>query len=433
MAEADNVAVNAETSSLMKFLQDGGVEFLLVKDNDGNIEEKQIKDCDFLQKHCGLYFSAHWCPPCKAFTPKLAAEYTQRIRKEGLTIIFNSWDKTADAFNNYYKEMPWAAIPYKYKDALRGSKAIKQPDGIPSLYLFEKGEVYQTNGRAAVMDKRHFPYREATMDQCLSAVIDGAGNQVDLEELKSKKTLAIYFSAHWCPPCRGFTPELAKTYNAMVARAGDSKDFEFIFVSKDKDLEAFQGYFKEMPWKALNFKADNFTLLRETLNTKFGVRGIPALGLMTPDGTILRKNARQAVDSDKTGESFPWPAKKICDIDSPFMIMDNFVNTPSIILMLDNLDDKVQEAAMKCWEKHANEQHALGGKRECFHFTAKGGNLASRIRELCLQVKDDNRMILLDNATASYYVSELPESETDIAAFWKGYVDKTLTQIGFRS
>ena len=26
---------------------------------------------------------------------------------------------------------------------------------------------------------------------------------------------AYYFSAHWCPPCRGFTPQLVKFYNIV--------------------------------------------------------------------------------------------------------------------------------------------------------------------------------------------------------------------------
>jgi nucleoredoxin len=32
------------------------------------------------------------------------------------------------------------------------------------------------------------------------------------DALSSKKLVAFYFSAHWCPPCRGFTPVLKKFY-----------------------------------------------------------------------------------------------------------------------------------------------------------------------------------------------------------------------------
>ena len=31
--------------------------------------------------------------------------------------------------------------------------------------------------------------------------------------LAEKKLLAFYFSAHWCPPCRLFTPVLAEFYS----------------------------------------------------------------------------------------------------------------------------------------------------------------------------------------------------------------------------
>ena len=64
----------------------------------------------------------------------------------------------------------------------------------------------------------------------------------------------IYFSAHWCPPCRGFTPILSKFYTAVKEKYGDEK-LEIVFVSSDRDEAAFNDYFGEMPWCALPYEA----------------------------------------------------------------------------------------------------------------------------------------------------------------------------------
>lgn len=129
----------------------------LFKEGD-KVVKKPIEDCKFLTEgYCGVYFSAHWCPPCRGFTPKLAEKYKQ-LQKEGFKIIFASWDRDLDAFNGYYAEMPWAAFPFESKEALQNSKALPGVNGIPTLYLFNKGELYETGGRGAVM-QREFPYK----------------------------------------------------------------------------------------------------------------------------------------------------------------------------------------------------------------------------------------------------------------------------------
>ena len=43
---------------------------------------------------------------------------------------------------------------------------------------------------------------------------DGSSHQADAV-LSGKKVVLIYFSAHWCPPCRGFTPVLKDFYEVM--------------------------------------------------------------------------------------------------------------------------------------------------------------------------------------------------------------------------
>ena len=41
---------------------------------------------------------------------------------------------------------------------------------------------------------------------------DGTKVQAD-DALAGKNIICIYFSAHWCPPCRGFTPVLKRFYD----------------------------------------------------------------------------------------------------------------------------------------------------------------------------------------------------------------------------
>jgi nucleoredoxin len=52
------------------------------------------------------------------------------------------------------------------------------------------------------------------------------------------------------PPCRGFTPLLAEFYN----KHGESKNFEIIFVSSDRDESSFKEYYNDMPWLTLDYK-----------------------------------------------------------------------------------------------------------------------------------------------------------------------------------
>lgn len=57
------------------------------------------------------------------------------------------------------------------------------------------------------------------------------------------------FLAHWCPPCRGFTPQLVDFYN----KYREEKNFEIIFVSLDNDDRQFQEYYDQMPWLYFDF------------------------------------------------------------------------------------------------------------------------------------------------------------------------------------
>jgi nucleoredoxin len=70
------------------------------------------------------------------------------------------------------------------------------------------------------------------------------GEKVNVKQHFAGKTVGIYFSAHWCPPCRDLTPVSPEFYN----KHHQAKNFEIIFVSSDKSGGEFEEYYNEMPW-----------------------------------------------------------------------------------------------------------------------------------------------------------------------------------------
>ena len=104
--------------------------------------------------------------------------------------------------------------------------------------------------------------------------------------------ICYYFSAHWCPPCRGFTPVLAELYNKWNA---NEKQIEIIFVSSDSDEESFNEYYGTMPWLAVPFGSP----LIDQLSELSGHEGIPTLAVVGKDGSILTNEARDYVDDQE--------------------------------------------------------------------------------------------------------------------------------------
>jgi nucleoredoxin len=92
-----------------------------------------------------LYFSAQWCGPCKAFTPKLIEFY--RAHHRDMEVVFVSSDSSADKFKAYFKTMPWLAIPFENDDQIAMLMKAFRVRSIPTLLLFNAaGELLSANG-----------------------------------------------------------------------------------------------------------------------------------------------------------------------------------------------------------------------------------------------------------------------------------------------
>jgi nucleoredoxin len=88
----------------------------------------------------------------------------------------------------------------------------------------------------------------SAIKQLLGETVRGKGKDpVPVDSFSGPgKVIGLYFSAHWCGPCRMFTPTLVKFYDDLKLQ--ENKPLEIVFLSSDKDDQAFEEYYNEMPW-----------------------------------------------------------------------------------------------------------------------------------------------------------------------------------------
>eukprot|EP00439_Symbiodinium_sp_Y106_P069509 s1977_g11.t5 len=118
----------------------------------------------------------------------------------------------------------------------------------------------------------------------------------------------LYFSAHWCPPCRAFTPALKQFYESLKQ---EGQEVEIIFVSADKSEADFKDaveYFhnEHGDWLAVDFSA---AAERDKLSKQFGVDGIPSLIVVdskgkAADGIEARKDVASARSPQDASQAF---------------------------------------------------------------------------------------------------------------------------------
>merc|ERR1712232_1198713 len=220
-------------------------------------------------------------------------------------------------------------------------------------------------------------------------IIGNGGAPVALSEINGKP-LGIYFSAHWCPPCRGFTPKLAEWYTA-----GLKDKMEILFVSSDRDQKSFDEYFAEQPWKALAFDQRD---KKEVLSDMFGVQGIPTFVVLDGAGNVITKDGRSKVTKDTTGSSFPegWLPQPVNDCnDNP-----SALNSEVCFLVL-NPSDSSTAAITNVAKKHQADVGSIDAMTYKF-FTVPEGDIVGKIRGL-IKCQDNDVLVLMGLSSGGKY------------------------------
>mmetsp|Transcript_15593 Transcript_15593/g.19788 ORF Transcript_15593/g.19788 Transcript_15593/m.19788 type:complete len:415 (-) Transcript_15593:140-1384(-) len=348
------------------------------------------------KNHILLYFSAKWCGPCRMFTPGLIEFYNKVKESKNIEVVFCSLDNDEDQYKEYTSKMPWLSMPFDAKETKAMARTYNAR-GIPHLVVVdgETFEVVTYDGTEGLRENEdNFPWKPKTFAEVwpekVLASKDSSEKFLDSATLKDKYVM-LYFSAHWCPPCRMFTPKLSEAYTKLKA---ERDDFEMIFISSDRNEDAFNEYFDTMSFCALPYEHRE---AKAVISKQFEVEGIPTLVMLGPvsdesgNRPLINKNIRSFMENEEFSE-FPFHKKNYGSVD---MGAGDLNDTKSLVILHENGDDDEQNDVKKVAQEVASKNKDIN---ILWSFSEKG--LGPRIRALTklpgIELAEDPAMILLD-------------------------------------
>ena len=144
------------------------------------------------------------------------------------------------------------------------------------------------------------PWAELFPERLMTAT----GDYVDRDTVLGRKIVGIYFGAKWCGPCQTFTPGLVNFRNKNQA------EFEVVFASADRSKEDQLAYMqgKDMSFPSVLCKTND----AQKLYNKYGIRGIPALVIVSPtDGSTISTEGRNELTRNPNGCLAEWKKKVV--------------------------------------------------------------------------------------------------------------------------
>jgi nucleoredoxin len=164
---------------------------------------------DLVGKNILLYFSAQWCPPCRAFLPKLIEAYhTIKAKDNAFEVIFISSDSDQSTFDEFYSEMPWLALPFGDERKQILSRKFKI-QGIPAaVAIGPSGRTITKEARMhlTAYGADAFPFTEEHLKQLeeeLEEKAKGWPEKVKHELHTEHELIRTKRKAYVCNGCRG--------------------------------------------------------------------------------------------------------------------------------------------------------------------------------------------------------------------------------------
>ncbi|XP_048514023.1 nucleoredoxin-like [Athalia rosae] len=306
---------------------------------------------DFTKQLTELYGSVNGAV-CKDDDKDCASEGERiQMKKRFEVVHVVLWSNVADvldfeeSFQGHVAELPWMAVPNDdYERKMRLTRRYRIKAGVPTLILLEggTGSVVTRGGVERTLADptgANFPWRpphpKATLvDGPLLPCGGRNNNEPMLHEELRHCVKGVYFSAHWCPPCKAFTPQLVDTYQRIRERG---HNFEVIFVSSDRSEESYNTYTETMPWLRIPFSQEE---RRRKLAHALDVQAIPTLVILDPRDNIITLEGRAELLEDPEGLNFPWASRLVNILTEKYAT--TLHDAPAIILFVEGDDCEIQ-------------------------------------------------------------------------------------------
>jgi len=238
----------------------------------------------------------------------------------------------------------------------------------------------------------------------------------------------LYFSAHWCPPCRGCTPVLKEFYTEYAKK---DSNFEIVFVSSDKTEDDMLSYFKgdHGNYLALPFAQRQ---QKNDLSTMFGVQGIPSFVIVGPDGEVINANGRGKVQAGVDAVlAAGWEGPAVGNLEEGPDVAGTDINEcPALVVMCGGCDTATVASIERALEPLAKKYIAEGKKTKedpkYIFLYAKGGSILQQLQKLTKECEEEIKeadgkpvMILFDIPdNGGFYFGGAPDITTEnIEAF----------------
>lgn len=293
--------------------------------------------------------------------------------------------------------------------ALRKKFSVR-PEELRIVMLDSKGKVVSENALDLLrIDPKGMPWPpRSVLDIIGKSFLQSAGGAL-VDDIGIKgKTIGLYFSASWCKPCSTFSPKLAKAYEVMSGRKAEvngtsdelttdeliteiieeGKNTEIIFVSLDQEEEAFDTYRSSMPWPSIPFR----DVRRALLQLGLGIKSIPALVFIDPEGRILTSSGVTELLSDEPLTKFPWSEINV-DLSSGSMV-EKLQRSSAVVALTENCDNSTKLALQETMKRLGGEfnkpvliPRSPRDGELLFCVLEQEGKLSEIVRKICLLPK----------------------------------------------